>query len=87
VSASGVNPPLKETENDFWGGLLDGLQTALDVVGLVPGLGEIADDTNALIRSGVWENPDAGVEGVGFYIALPCSVLSRKGKCDCLERA
>lgn len=31
------------------GGWLDGLQLALDIVGLIPGLGEIADGANALI--------------------------------------
>ncbi|MED1798054.1 HNH endonuclease [Brevibacillus porteri] len=37
----------QEEEESGWGGFLDGVQLALDVVGLIPGLGEIADLANA----------------------------------------
>lgn len=40
----------KEDDGGF--GLLDGLQLGLDVVGLIPGVGEIADGANALISLG-----------------------------------
>ena len=35
-----------------WNAVLDGVQAGLDVVGLVPGVGEIADGVNALISLG-----------------------------------
>ncbi|EJL21825.1 DNA/RNA non-specific endonuclease [Brevibacillus sp. BC25] len=37
----------QEEEESGWGGFLDGVQLALDVVGLIPGLGEVADLANA----------------------------------------
>ncbi|MGG1158451.1 hypothetical protein ABE237_20520 [Brevibacillus formosus] len=37
----------EEEEESGWGGFLDGVQLALDVVGLIPGLGEVADLANA----------------------------------------
>ncbi|MGK5507072.1 hypothetical protein ACSNN5_03025 [Brevibacillus formosus] len=37
----------QEEEESGWGGFLDGLQLGLDLVGLIPGLGEIADLANA----------------------------------------
>ncbi|MCL6559915.1 MAG: hypothetical protein K6U74_14205, partial [Firmicutes bacterium] len=41
-------PPEEPKKEGFnWGGLLDGVQLALDVVGLIPGVGEIADLANA----------------------------------------
>ena len=41
-----------EPERGFWSKVLDGVQTGLDVVGFVPGFGEIADGINALISLG-----------------------------------
>ncbi|MFS0554752.1 DNA/RNA non-specific endonuclease [Brevibacillus sp. 179-C9.3 HS] len=41
----------KEEEKSGWGGFLDGLQLGLDLVGLIPGLGEIADLANAGISA------------------------------------
>lgn len=35
-----------------WNAVLDGVQAGLDVAGLVPGVGEIADGVNALISLG-----------------------------------
>ncbi|MFC5987847.1 contractile injection system protein, VgrG/Pvc8 family [Marinicrinis lubricantis] len=37
----------EKEKGGFWGKLLDGVQLALDVVGLIPGVGEIADLANA----------------------------------------
>lgn len=44
-----AEPPQQEEESGFWGNLLDGVQLALDVVGLIPGVGEIADVANGII--------------------------------------
>ena len=41
-----------EPKRSFWSKALDGIQTGLDIVGLVPGVGEIADGANALISLG-----------------------------------
>ncbi|NWL79548.1 hypothetical protein DM872_22100 [Pseudomonas taiwanensis] len=46
VAAQGANPATEETVNDK---VLDGLQTGLDIVGLLPGFGEAADLANAAI--------------------------------------
>ncbi|WP_258074297.1 DNA/RNA non-specific endonuclease [Brevibacillus laterosporus] len=40
-------PPPPEEKKGFWDSLLDGVQLALDVVGMIPGVGEIADLANA----------------------------------------
>jgi len=45
VPASMANPPLEESGRDW----LDNVQTGLDVVGLAPVVGEIADGVNGLI--------------------------------------
>ncbi|MFC7677700.1 HNH endonuclease [Paenibacillus sp. GCM10028914] len=42
-------PPPPEKKKGFWDKMLDGVQVALDVVGMIPGVGEIADLTNAAI--------------------------------------
>ncbi|RED20887.1 hypothetical protein DES34_1291, partial [Brevibacillus brevis] len=42
-----VEEEQQEEEESGWGGFLDGVQLALDVVGLIPGLGEVADLANA----------------------------------------
>lgn len=42
-------PPPPEEKKGFWDRALNVVQTGLDVAGLVPGVGEIADGTNALI--------------------------------------
>ena len=41
-----------EPKRGFWSKALDGVQAGLDVVGFVPGVGEIADGINALISLG-----------------------------------
>lgn len=43
------------------GTILDGIQTGLDVVGLIPGFGEIADGVNALIYTGRGDYVNAGL--------------------------
>lgn len=45
----------------FWSGALDVTQVGLDVVGLVPGLGEIADGANGLISLGRGDYVGAGL--------------------------
>ncbi|RFB33046.1 toxin C-terminal domain-containing protein [Brevibacillus sp. VP] len=40
-------PPPPEEEKGFWGSLLDGVQLALDVVGMIPVVGIVADVANA----------------------------------------
>ena len=50
AAANAPEPPSSDDGGGgFWGGLLDGVQIGLDVVGLVPGVGEIADGLNGLI--------------------------------------
>lgn len=46
--------------------ILDGFQTGLDVVGLVPGLGEIADGANALIYLGKGDYTNASLSGAAM---------------------
>lgn len=38
--------------DSFWSKFADGVQAGLDIAGLVPGVGEIADGVNALISLG-----------------------------------
>ncbi len=47
-----VEEPLEEPSSDWGTSLLDGFQTVLDVAGLVPVVGEVADGINALIYLG-----------------------------------
>ncbi|MBN6149744.1 hypothetical protein JR065_05285 [Xanthomonas sp. AmX2] len=68
VKAAKANPPVRaETaaEKGFWESwgstLLDGTQTALDVAGLVPGLGEFADLGNAGISAARGDYVGAGL--------------------------
>ncbi|TVX92045.1 hypothetical protein FPZ44_02630 [Paenibacillus agilis] len=42
----------KPEKKSFWGGLLDGVQLALDVVGMIPVVGEVADLANGAISLG-----------------------------------
>lgn len=46
--------------------ILDGVQTGLDVVGLVPGFGEIADGVNALIYTGRGDYVNAGLSAAAM---------------------
>ncbi len=54
--------PLGRTPTEF----LDNLQTALDVVGLVPGAGEAADGVNALIYTGRGDYTNAGLSSAAM---------------------
>lgn len=54
VPAAEANPavqPETDAEAAFHEKVLDGVQIGLDVVGLIPGVGEIADGTNAVISA------------------------------------
>ncbi len=51
----------KDVDDSSMENVLDGVQTTLDVVGLIPGLGEIADGTNALIYVGRGKYTDAAL--------------------------
>jgi hypothetical protein len=46
--------------------ILDGVQTGLDVVGLIPGVGEIADGVNALIYTGRGDYVNAGLSAAAM---------------------
>jgi hypothetical protein len=48
------------------GAILDGFQLALDGVGLVPGVGEIADGANALIYAGRGDYTNAALSGAAM---------------------
>lgn len=67
TAARSGNPPIKPTpaEKGFWsrwgGKILDGTQVALDVVGLVPGVGEVADLANAGISAARGDYVGAGL--------------------------
>ena len=49
-----------------WTRMFDGVQLALDVVGLIPGLGEIADGANALISLARGNYVDAGLSAAAM---------------------
>ena len=64
VPASEANPPVQaETPGEAGVGneVLDGLQTGLDVIGLIPGFGEIADLANAGISAARGDFVGAGL--------------------------
>lgn len=58
----------QEDEHDggFWSDVLDGTQIVLDVAGLVPGVGEIADGANALISLGRGNYADAALSAAAM---------------------
>lgn len=51
----------KPEKKSFWGGLLDKVQVVLDVVGLIPGIGEVADLANAGIYAARGDYLNAGL--------------------------
>ena len=59
--ATAVVTAKKQESGGFWGGVLDGVQLGLDVVGLIPGFGEVADGVNALIYLGRGDNVNAAL--------------------------
>ncbi|MEZ4298798.1 MAG: hypothetical protein R3B70_27860 [Polyangiaceae bacterium] len=71
VAADEANPPVEaetEAEASTASKVLDGVQVGLDVIGLVPGLGEVADLTNAGISAlrGDWVGA-----GLSLAAAIP----------------
>jgi hypothetical protein len=76
------SPPAKASKTD---GVLDGIQTALDVAGLVPGVGEVADLANAGISALRGDYVGAGlslvsmIPGVGDAIAKPIKLALKAG--------
>jgi RHS repeat-associated protein len=61
------------------GGLLDGMQTALDVAGLVPGLGEFADGLNGFISLGRGDFVGAGLSFVSM-VPVVGDAIGKGGK-------
>jgi hypothetical protein len=59
-------PPPPEDDKAWWETGLDWFQGGLDVAGLVPGVGELADGTNALIYLGRGDYVNAGLSGAGM---------------------
>jgi hypothetical protein len=57
---------VKEDGGGFWSGVLDGVQTGLDFVGLIPGVGEIADGANALIYTARGDYVNAGLSAAAM---------------------
>jgi RHS repeat-associated protein len=49
VNVTVTAPAKKKSNGYFWGGALDIVQTGIDIAGLIPLVGEIADGANALI--------------------------------------
>jgi hypothetical protein len=74
----------KKKKKSFWGGLLDGVQLALDIVGMIPVVGEVADIANAGISlargdyAGAALSLAAAIPGVGW--AATGAKLATKGK-------
>jgi RHS repeat-associated protein len=60
-----VLPEIKEVES-IGTKVADAVQTTLDVVGLVPGLGEVADGVNALIYLGRGDYTNAGLSAAAM---------------------
>ena len=68
-NASSANPPVKpevKEEAGWWETGLDWFQTGLDVVGLIPGVGEIADGANALIYTARGDYVNAGLSAAAM---------------------
>ena len=64
--------------------ILDGTQTVLDVVGLVPGVGEVADGANALIYLGRGDNTNAALSGAAMipFVGWGATTAKVAGKVD-----
>jgi len=58
--------PETKNGNEIGTKILDGMQTGLDIVGLVPGFGEIADGVNALIYTGRGDYVNAGLSAAAM---------------------
>jgi RHS repeat-associated protein len=64
--------------------ILDGTQTVLDVAGLVPGFGELADGANALIYLGRGDNTNAALSGAAMipFIGWGATTAKVVGRVD-----
>ena len=64
--------------------ILDGTQSLLDVVGLVPGVGEVADGANALIYLGRGDNTNAALSGAAMipFVGWGATTAKVAGKVD-----
>jgi hypothetical protein len=61
-------PPIKPTakEESWWGKWGEVVHTGLDVIGLIPGLGEIADGANALIYLAEGDTVNAAISAAAM---------------------
>jgi hypothetical protein len=61
-------PPIKPTakEKSWWGKWGEAVHTGLDVIGLIPGLGEIADGANALIYLAEGDKVNAAISAAAM---------------------
>jgi hypothetical protein len=61
-------PPIKPTakEESWWGKWGEAVHTGLDVIGLIPGLGEIADGANALIYLAEGDKVNAAISAAAM---------------------
>ena len=68
-----------EPKRGFWSKALDGVQAGLDVVGFVPGVGEIADGINALISLGRGDYVGATLSAISM-VPVVGDALGKGGK-------
>ena len=66
TAGGNMAPPIKPTavEKSWWGSWGDAVHTGLDIVGLIPGVGEIADGANALIYLAEGDKVDVKITDV-----------------------
>ncbi|WP_240470286.1 hypothetical protein [Brevibacillus laterosporus] len=87
-------PPPPEEEKGFWGSLLDGVQLALDVVGMIPVVGIVADVANAgiSVARGDYAGaalslaacvPFAGAAATGAKLGMKAAKALKMGKNSC----
>lgn len=77
--------PPKEKKKGFWGKMLDGVQLVLDVAGMVPGIGEIADLANAAIYTARGDYTNAALSAAAAipfagWAATGAKFLNKGGK-------
>lgn len=86
-------PPITPTpkEKSWWGKWGEAAHTGLDVVGLIPGLGEIADGANALIYLAEGDTVNAAISAAaiipGAGMAATGAKLCRKAAGPAIEAA
>lgn len=79
AGASGDAAPVPETKEGWWSRWNEWVHGGLDVVGFVPGIGEIADGVNAIIYLGEGRYLEAGVTALAM-IPLIGDVFAKGGK-------